>query len=251
MATLTLHRVTTLEELEPLYHIAADAWRDDPLFNWFFPGGHEHPEDLIALWKCILQVEFYDPGKFVLAARLQDPEDDGSLPGKVVGFAVWERKGASHAARSWRGTSFSRNMFMWAKQDINLGLKRSKLTFTNAYAFLFSTPKRSAVISRVKALEKEMKSVRARQPADCWYLCYLGVSSKAQKRGVGRKLLNWGIERSEEEGVPAGLEASNAGLGLYYSAGFEQTGWMFYDDGKQKQTVMTRKCRRSPLLCGE
>jgi ribosomal protein S18 acetylase RimI-like enzyme len=92
-------------------------------------------------------------------------------------------------------------------------------------------------------LEKELQSVRARQPAESWYLCFLGVSPKAQKRGVGRKLLQWGIDRSEEEGVPAALEASNAGIGLYDSAGFQQTGWMFYDDGRQKQTVMTRDCK--------
>jgi hypothetical protein len=111
MAPLTLHRVTTLEQLEPLYQIGADAWRDDPLFNWFYPGGRAHPEDLLVLWKSILQAEFHGPGTFILAATIQDPEGDGSYPDKVVGFSVWQRKGSSDAARSWQGTSITRSMF--------------------------------------------------------------------------------------------------------------------------------------------
>ncbi|GLA77116.1 hypothetical protein AtubIFM55763_008999, partial [Aspergillus tubingensis] len=106
---LTLHRVTTLQDLEPLYHIGADAFRDDPGINWFYPGGRDHPEDFIVAWKYLLLQEFFDKGKYILAASIPDPDqDDTSIcverrPGKVVGFAVWERRGDSEAARSWQG----------------------------------------------------------------------------------------------------------------------------------------------------
>lgn len=106
---LSLHRVTTLQDLEPLYHIGADAFRNDPGMNWFYPGGRDHPEDLVVAWKYLLLQEFFDKGKYILAASIPDPDqDDTSIrvdrrPGKVVGFAVWERRGASEAAKSWQG----------------------------------------------------------------------------------------------------------------------------------------------------
>lgn len=241
--TLTLHRVRTLEELEPLYYIGADAFRDDPCFNWFYPGGREHHDDLLVLWRHLLRREFLDPGKFILAATIRDPQDDDEeedkpQPGKVVGFAVWERKGGSDAARSWQGTSFSKR------------LKRFTLNFKIAYTFRLATPKRSLSWPRLRQFETEQKAAKASQPADAWYLSLLGVSPKAQGRGVGKKLLQWGIDRSEEEGVPSSLEATKAGLRLYESMGFERIGWLFFDDEKQKHTVMQRTNKLGGLLAG-
>lgn len=94
-------------------------------------------------------------------------------------------------------------------------------------------------------MEKELDSIKAGQPSEAWYLRFLGVSPKAQRMGIGKLLLRWGIERSEEEGIPASLEASNAGLGLYQKMGFEETRRMYFDDKRQSQAVMERACRRS------
>ncbi|KAE8417491.1 acyl-CoA N-acyltransferase [Aspergillus pseudocaelatus] len=229
---LTLHRVTTLEELEPLYHIGADAFRDDPCMNWFYPGGRDHPDDFVVLWKNILQMEFFDKGKFILAATIRDPDDDDERGlGRVVGFAVWERNGVCDAARSWQGGSLSKR------------LKRFNLNFKIAYTFHLDTPKRSISWPKLNHYVHELKLAKDSQPTESWYLSILAVSSKAQGQGVGRKLLQWGIDRSEEENIPATLVATNAGLHLYESTGFERTGWLFFDDERQKQTIMRRDVR--------
>ncbi|KNG87173.1 hypothetical protein ANOM_005098 [Aspergillus nomiae NRRL 13137] len=229
-SNLRLHRVTTLEELEPLYHIGADAFGDDPCMNWFYPGGRDHPEDFVVLWKHILQMEFFDKGKFILAATIQDHDDD-TRPGRVVGFAVWERNGVCDAARSWQGTSLSKK------------LKRLNLNLKIAYTFHLDTPKRSISWPKLNHYQNELKSAKASQPTESWYLSILAVSSKGQGQGVGRKLLQWGIDRSEEERIPTTLVATNAGLHLYESTGFERTGWLFFDDERQKQTIMRRDTR--------
>ncbi|KAB8225991.1 acyl-CoA N-acyltransferase [Aspergillus novoparasiticus] len=230
---LTLRRVTTLEELEPLYQIGADAFRDDPCMNWFYPGGRDHPEDFAVLWKNILQMEFFDKGKFILAATIRDADDDQTHPGRAVGFAVWERNGVCDAARSWQGISLSKR------------LKRFNLNFKIAYTFRLDTPRRSISWSKLDHFLHEVKSAKAGQPTESWYLSILAVSSKAQGQGVGKKLLQWGIDRSEEEDIPATLVATNAGLHLYESNGFERTGWLLFDDERQKQTVMRRDTRVS------
>ncbi|KAE8383133.1 acyl-CoA N-acyltransferase [Aspergillus bertholletiae] len=224
---LTLHRVTTLEELEPLYHIGADAFCDDPCLNWFYPGGRNHPEDFVVLWKNILRMEFFDKGRFILAATAQDPNNE-THPGMVIGFAVWERDGVCEAARSWQGTSLSKR------------LKRFYLNLKIAYTFCLDTPHRSLSWSKLNHFQHELRTAKAGQPTETWYLGILAVSSKAQGQGVGKKLLQWGIDRSEEEGIPTTLVATDAGLRLYESTGFERTGWLFFDDKRQKQTIMRR-----------
>lgn len=55
-----------------------------------------------------------------------------------------------------------------------------------------------------------------------WHLDGLAVDPSYQRRGIGRKLMEWGMERSKEEGVPITLTASPAGLSLYQSIGFKE-----------------------------
>ncbi|KKK17222.1 hypothetical protein P175DRAFT_0426071 [Aspergillus ochraceoroseus IBT 24754] len=232
MPEVTLHEIKLREELEPLCRIAASAWQNDPLFSWLFPGGQTHPEDFLILWKIILDMEFLEPGKFIFAASIYDAETQTN---KIAGFAVWERRGDSEAARRWQGTSFSKKL-----GRLNLSLKL-------AHTVTLSPARRSFSRKKFKLLDEEVESVRARQPKESWYLNFLGVDPTAQKKGVGKRLLQWGLDRADEEGIAAGLEASNAGVKLYQSAGFETTEWMNFDDGKQKQSVMRRECKlRSP-----
>ena len=107
MATVKLQLVKEQDELDPLYRIGAEAWKDDPFFNWFFPGGREHFDDAILLWQSALQSYFLEKGKFVLVAIASTDESPSK---KVVGFAVWERRGSSEAAKCWQGTTISKSM---------------------------------------------------------------------------------------------------------------------------------------------
>jgi predicted N-acetyltransferase YhbS len=52
------------------------------------------------------------------------------------------------------------------------------------------------------------------------FLQALAVDPALQKRGVGARLLKWGIERSEREAVPIALVASSKAKGLY-----DKFGW--------------------------
>jgi len=46
---------------------------------------------------------------------------------------------------------------------------------------------------------------------------------KHQRRGVGTKLLKWGLERADEMGVEIFLEATQFGLHMYEQNGFQVT----------------------------
>ena len=61
-----------------------------------------------------------------------------------------------------------------------------------------------------------------------WYLASLITWPEWQGRGVGRRLLDWGIERADQEGegreTPIYLEASDMSRGIYEHVGFRQVG---------------------------
>ena len=65
-----------------------------------------------------------------------------------------------------------------------------------------------------------------------------------QRKGLGTKLLEWGLEKAIEEGMRVYLTATEKGRDLYLKAGFEEIGAVIvnlgkYDgNGNYTQTVM-------------
>ncbi len=53
-----------------------------------------------------------------------------------------------------------------------------------------------------------------------------------QRRGAGAKLLEWGLERADQLGLPAYLESSKVGYRLYKRHGFEDVDEIVTDLGK-------------------
>lgn len=51
-------------------------------------------------------------------------------------------------------------------------------------------------------------------------LDYLGVDPNHQRRGIGKLLLNWGVDKAKTEGRDCYLIATPAGRPLYESVGF-------------------------------
>lgn len=57
--------------------------------------------------------------------------------------------------------------------------------------------------------------------AESWYLEALAVHPKHQGKGVGRKLVRWGLGRAEEEGVCASVISAKGKDEFYRKAGFD------------------------------
>ncbi|KAH7325044.1 acyl-CoA N-acyltransferase [Stachybotrys elegans] len=55
----------------------------------------------------------------------------------------------------------------------------------------------------------------------CWFLATIVVRHDAQRRGVGKLLMDYGVQRADQEGWVAYTNASAKGRGLYERYGFK------------------------------
>lgn len=64
------------------------------------------------------------------------------------------------------------------------------------------------------------------QKADkpCWILMHLVTRAPERGRGAARMLIDWGVQRATEDGVPAYLEAGVMGVPVYAKQGFKKAG---------------------------
>ncbi|KAK3500486.1 acyl-CoA N-acyltransferase [Neurospora crassa] len=75
------------------------------------------------------------------------------------------------------------------------------------------------VVERFTTKDKETLGPRGHE--DYWYAILISVDPKRYRRGIGRKLLNWGLAHARKEGRDAYLTATDAGVPLYEVCGFE------------------------------
>lgn len=113
------------------------------------------------------------------------------------------------------------------------------------YHFALGRSPEAVSTSHAKEIMTETRNAERLYPDERWRLAFISVSPNHQRRGIGRKLVQWGLDRSEEEGVAAVLEASDAGKGLYEKMGFAEVGRMPFDEGKKEEPVMIRETRES------
>lgn len=72
------------------------------------------------------------------------------------------------------------------------------------------------------------------------WLSFLGVDPRFQRKGIGKRLLRWGKERSDKEQIPIGLCASPMACGLYRSVAFEDVGILEIEGLHIKDATMIR-----------
>ncbi|KAJ8068711.1 hypothetical protein OCU04_002410 [Sclerotinia nivalis] len=93
------------------------------------------------------------------------------------------------------------------------------------------------LIERRREIMKERKH---------WYLELIATKPEWQRKGAAGKLIRWGLERADAEGVETYLEASPVGKGLYEYFGFEERGRLVIpvvDEGHFVECMMVRTGR--------
>lgn len=111
-------------------------------------------------------------------------------------------------------------------------------SINNAYNYFFS-PNRSLDRRNLRRFGEALKGGYAEEN-ERWYLLMLGVSPKYQRHGIGTSLIEWGLERAQEEGVICILESSEVAQGLYERKGFQKVGLLEIAEGVTTDQMVWR-----------
>lgn len=107
-----------------------------------------------------------------------------------------------------------------------------------AYKYFFS-PNRSLDQRNSQRFSKVLKAGYTEEK-EGWYLLMIGVSPKHQRQGIGTSLIDWGLQRAQEECVICMLESGEANQGLYERKGFQKVGLFEIAEGITSNQMIWR-----------
>jgi ribosomal protein S18 acetylase RimI-like enzyme len=178
----------------------ASAFLADPAMVWVSPGARRRPLMLRQFYAAIARWEAIPSGSTLVA------ED---ATGKIVGAAVWRRRGEG-AAPTWR-----------------------EVPFALAAGWALGTD-----MGRMSALGGAASRARPREPH--WYLQLLGIAADTQRGGFGSALVQRGLALADADRMPAYLETTDENLEFYARFGFRVTGRLATPHGAPMQYSLWR-----------
>ncbi|KAM0453173.1 hypothetical protein ACHAPV_009129 [Trichoderma viride] len=195
-------------ELPRIAHILAQAFWEDNLFGQLIhPHRNEYPDDVDLYWLRRARVNFWDPRRRWLVAT----EKDKSGQEVVVGIAQWERLGDG-GKKLERWTLDPRNI---SKPLSSAAMKIHALVWPNRA----SDPGVEDIIERSYP---HFDSIWSGKRAESWYLEALAVDPDYQGRNIGRRLVQWGLELAEADGVCASVVSAYGKDEFYTKCGFDE-----------------------------
>ena len=198
---VTMHLRPAQPSDEPaIARICARAFFDEDLFGRVIhPQRYDFPDDVEIFWHEQVRADWSDARNRVIVAV----EHDDSHQDRILGLAVWQRQGGDAGAQ--------RIMSEWVDPG--------------AWPALPSTQNRALEPSRKTILQESApftKHYWAGANATNWYLSLCCVDPDVKGRGVGRLLVQWGLDRARDEGVKVSVIASDGSDVFYLKCGFDE-----------------------------
>ncbi|MCJ1475484.1 hypothetical protein MMC13_004147 [Lambiella insularis] len=217
---LTVNHPLLNAYLPKLGPIAASAFLDDEYLNFLMPGIKQYPLAFERTFMDRIKVRLYGKHSVVRVAVSDDSDAwwNEEVGEEVLGFSTWDRN----------GTLTAEEENVWGRDSLAKSFERLALTLKHQYVALFSldlisSPSNIADFNTTMEPNKTFTAILHDQSRSIW-LGNLAVDPRFQRRGIGKRLLRWGLERAGREGVRVGQWASRAGDTLYESVGFEKVG---------------------------
>ncbi|KAJ4137167.1 hypothetical protein NW768_002748 [Fusarium equiseti] len=207
MSGITL-RDAHYSELPEVARVMSRAfWKDELFGDLIHPHREQYPEDVDLYWLRRARVVFWDYRWRLIVAVSKDQSGKES----IVGIAQWERLGNG-----------GKKLECSTLDPRNLLKPLSSLAMT-VHARVY--PNRAADPAQEDAVERAypcFDSIWSGKRAESWYLAALAVRPGFHGRGVGRKLVQWGMEKAQEEKVCASLAAVDGTEEFYMKCGFAE-----------------------------
>ncbi|KAF2756871.1 acyl-CoA N-acyltransferase [Pseudovirgaria hyperparasitica] len=207
---MVLIRPATPADAPSMADVQFAAFRHDELNNWLCPQLDKHPYDLSRAMKIRAKTALLIPGNVVMVA-VAEATDSGLVPGELIGFATWNRrsKDPSDAVQ----VKWTRDRLAWKFERWALGWEKWYQETVMDYATDWDRVRRFYAHVMVLTIYDSLEAY--------WHLNVIAVHPAAQRRNVGTRLLDWGMETARDEGVPVTLEAAPTAKKLYWKAGFK------------------------------
>ncbi|KAJ4148700.1 hypothetical protein NW765_017567 [Fusarium oxysporum] len=187
-------RDTRYSELPEIAHIMSEAfWKDNRFGEPHTPHRNEYPDDVHLYWLRRARVNFWDYRWRWLVAVAKDESGQEVIAG-IAQWARLEMGAKSLSAGIW---ILVRNL-----------LKPLSSIAMNIHAW-------SGHI-------RISKTYGAKKRAESWYLEGLAVRPDFQGRNVGRKLVQWGLEQAEAEGICASVVSAFGADEFYKKCEFDE-----------------------------
>ncbi|KAI1841471.1 hypothetical protein JX266_012311 [Neoarthrinium moseri] len=193
-------------EIPAIARMSTLAFWDDDLFAILIhPHREKYPGDADLYWIRRARVNFWDYRRKWLVAVDKDEKGTDT----IVGVAQWERLGPG-----------GKRMDCHWLDPRNLLKPLSRLAM---FLHAWSWPNRACDPAQEDAIERSypyFEKAWTGDRAESWYLELLAVHPDHQGRGIGRKLVQWGLDRAQEERVCASVVSAWGKDGFYQKAGF-------------------------------
>ncbi|KAF2843014.1 hypothetical protein M501DRAFT_985169 [Patellaria atrata CBS 101060] len=206
-------RLARASDLPAISACCAAGFANDELFsNLIHPRRQQYPADYVAFWHRRNRENWWDWAHTYIVATEQD-ENGNEI---IVGVAEWEKQGPN-ATGLWR---WDPRRLMKPLQILRNAV--SSYFFPNRAAH---SPEALTIFHRAfpffSHIWQSMSPTGTRRD-NGYYLDLLAIDPRFHRRGLGRLLCNWGIDKARREGVCASVVASGdaESKGFYQSVGF-------------------------------
>lgn len=196
------HREATWADLVPASKALAAGFENSELFGkYIHPYKDKYPNDMYLHFLRELRADYVaGPDHKVVVTY-------DATTNKITGCAGWIRKRATKP---------------------NPGIYYSVLSqAVSAYNYLesFIYPNRAAEPSRVNVLDRMEPYTEhhwSGTRAESWYLAYIAVDPKAERKGYGKELVKYGMDLARAEGVGSSVIAAAGRATFYEACGYDK-----------------------------
>ena len=106
-------RLATLADCSATASLSVPSFHNDELFAWINPRREEYPDHFRYYFLRRHQMRYWSSEQVFYVAVTDEQDKDWSGDSQVIGYAIWQRRGDSETAKSWRKPSLrSRKSFV-------------------------------------------------------------------------------------------------------------------------------------------
>ncbi|KAK4555720.1 hypothetical protein LTR86_007473 [Recurvomyces mirabilis] len=245
------------DDAEALLRVNVAAFKGERLHDALFPKDREHlvADDEFWQWRIARhRKRFADPETMTFKIV---PSDDSQT---IAGYAAWMKPGAANRKKQAQAQKQKDDAAITDQQTIPETMSHGVVETPPAAATGSSISDDGESSPRMNAeLHKEFfGKIDAKrdeiwgESGEYWYLVGFAVDPAHQGKGLARKMLQWGFDKSEQEKLPVYLEASPAGDPVYIHCGFKPIGQFEIMEGSEIVRCMIRRPNSaSNVLNGE